>query len=87
VTDATLVAAVADGDPGALRELYERHGAWLHARCSAVCNDSEVVVEVVQDTFLALWKDARRRCRSATTAPATDRCTPRRRAYALTGCA
>src|SRR4051794_20549808 len=28
VTDAALVAAVADGDMGALRVLYERHGVW-----------------------------------------------------------
>lgn len=60
VTDAALVAAVADEDAGALRELYERHGAWLHARLIRRCNDPEVVVEVVQDTFVALWKDARR---------------------------
>lgn len=59
-TDAALVAAVAGGEMGALRELYERHGAWLHARLLRRCNDPEVVVEVVQDTFVALWKDARR---------------------------
>jgi RNA polymerase sigma-70 factor (ECF subfamily) len=60
VTDAALVAAVAVGEMGALRELYERHGAWLHARLLRRCNDPEVAVEVVQDTFVALWKDARR---------------------------
>jgi RNA polymerase sigma factor (sigma-70 family) len=60
VTDAALVAAVAVGEMGALRELYERHGAWLHARLLRRCNDPEVVVEVVQDTFVTLWKDARR---------------------------
>ena len=60
MTDAALVAAVADGDMTALRELYERHGAWLHARLIRRCNDPEVVVEVVQDTFVALSKDARR---------------------------
>src|SRR5215213_9901053 len=60
VTDAALVAAVADGDMTALRELYERHGAWLHVRLLRRCNDPEIVVEVVQDTFVALWKDARR---------------------------
>ena len=59
-TDAALVAAVADGETGALRELYERHGAWLQARLLRRCNDSEIVVEVVQDTFVALWRDARR---------------------------
>jgi RNA polymerase sigma factor (sigma-70 family) len=60
VTDAALVAGVAAGETGALRELYERHGAWLHARLLRRCNDREVVAEVVQDTFVALWKDARR---------------------------
>ena len=50
VTDAALVAAVADGDMGALRELYERHGAWLHARLLRRCNDPEVVVEVAKVT-------------------------------------
>ncbi len=59
VTDAALVAAIAEGDSGALRGLYVRHGAWLHARLMRRCNDPEVVVEVVQDTFVALWKDAR----------------------------
>jgi RNA polymerase sigma factor (sigma-70 family) len=60
VTDAALVAAVADGDMSALRQLYSRHGAWLHARLLRRCNDPDVVVEVVQDTFVALWQDARR---------------------------
>jgi len=60
VTDAALVAAVAVGEMSALRELYERHGGWLHARLLRRCNDPEVVVEVVQDTFVALWRDARR---------------------------
>jgi RNA polymerase sigma factor (sigma-70 family) len=60
VTDAALVAAVADGDMSALRELYARHGGWLHARLLRRCNDPDVVVEVVQATFVALWKDPRR---------------------------
>ena len=60
VTDAALVAAVAEGDMIALRELYDRHGGWLHARLLRRSNDPGVVVEVVQDTFVTLWKDARR---------------------------
>lgn len=58
--DASLVRAVADGDTGALSVLYERHSAWLYARLMRRCNDQEVVVDVVQDTFVALWKDAGR---------------------------
>jgi RNA polymerase sigma-70 factor (ECF subfamily) len=58
--DASLVRAVADGDTGALRVLYDRHSAWLYARLMRRCNDQEVVLDVVQDTFVALWKDAGR---------------------------
>lgn len=58
--DTALVRDVADGDPAALRVLYDRHAPWLVARLSRRCNDREVVVSVVQDTFLAVWKDARR---------------------------
>lgn len=56
--DAALLRGVAAGDPRALRELYDRHSAWLSARLMRRCNDREVVVDVVQDTFLAVWKDA-----------------------------
>jgi RNA polymerase sigma-70 factor (ECF subfamily) len=59
-SDADLLQAVADGDTGALRELYDRHAAWLHTRLLRRCNDAEVVLDVVQDTFVAAWKDARR---------------------------
>lgn len=58
--DSVLLARVVDSDAAALRTLYERHAAWLHARLMRRCNDPEVVLDVVQDTFVALWKDARR---------------------------
>jgi RNA polymerase sigma factor (sigma-70 family) len=58
--DSVLAARVADGDSGALRELYDRHAGWLYARLMRRCNDTDVVVEVVQDTFVTVWKDAHR---------------------------
>ncbi len=58
--DNVLVARVADADSQALRVLYDRHAAWLHARLMRRCNDPDVVLDVVQDTFVALWKDARK---------------------------
>ena len=58
--DIVLLALVADGDGPALEELYERHSAWLAARLMRRCNDEDVVVDVVQDTFVTLWKDAGR---------------------------
>lgn len=50
----------AEGDLAAIRELYDRHAPWLTARLMRRCNDREVVVDVVQDTFLAMWQDARK---------------------------
>ena len=57
--DSVLVARVVEADSGALKELYERHAPWLQARLMRRCNDREVVADVLQDTFVALWKDAR----------------------------
>lgn len=58
--DADLLRAAADGDLAALRELHDRHAPWLTARLLRRCNDREVVVDVVQDTFLTMWQDARK---------------------------
>jgi RNA polymerase sigma-70 factor (ECF subfamily) len=58
--DATLLAAVADGDRAALRSLYERHAPWLTLRLTRRCADPGMVEEVVQDTFVAVWRGARR---------------------------
>ena len=58
--DGMLLAAVADGDRGALRSLYERHAPWLTLRLTRRCADPGIVEEVVQDTFVAVWRGARR---------------------------
>jgi RNA polymerase sigma factor (sigma-70 family) len=58
--DPELLAAVAGGDLGALRLLYDRHAPWLTVRLSRRCNSPEAVADVLQDTFLAVWKDAGR---------------------------
>ena len=59
-SDAELVAAIADGDRAALRELYVRHQPWLTARLRHRCSDLDVVAEAVQDTFVAVWRSAGR---------------------------
>lgn len=58
VTDAALLRAVADGDSAALAALYDRHAGWLHTRLSRRCADPEVVREVLQDTFVTVWRSA-----------------------------
>ncbi|MET8407048.1 RNA polymerase sigma factor [Streptomyces sp. NPDC005195] len=57
-TDAALLRAVADGDSAALAALYDRHGGWLHTRLTRRCGDPEVVREVLQDTFVTVWRSA-----------------------------
>lgn len=56
--DAALVAAVKAGERGALAELYTRHAAWLLLRLQRRCSDRSLVDEVVQDTFVAVWRGA-----------------------------
>ncbi|MFI5844709.1 RNA polymerase sigma factor [Catenuloplanes sp. NPDC051500] len=58
--DHDLVAAIRHGDRRALETLYRRHAAWLTPRLSRRCADPCLVDEVVQDTFLAVWRGADR---------------------------
>jgi len=50
--------ACGDGADLALRELFTRHAPWLAARLRAVLPPSDVE-DVLQETFLAVWKGAR----------------------------
>lgn len=58
--DTELIAAVAAGKVEALRLLHHRHAPWLRARLSRRCADPDAVDAAIQDTFLAVWRDARR---------------------------
>ena len=53
--DRALLAAIAEGDRGALHELFVRHQPWLAARVRQRCADPAIVAEVVNDTFLVVW--------------------------------
>ena len=57
--DDELIAAVAGGDDTALRELFTRHAPWLAARLRGVLPASDVE-DVLQETFLAVWRGAGR---------------------------
>ena len=59
-SDATLLIGVAERDIGAFRALYERHAGWLALRLARRCNDRDLVADAVQDTFVAVWRGARR---------------------------
>src|SRR5215471_13391159 len=55
--DDGLIARVAAGDDGALRELFFRHAPWLAARLRVVLPAADVE-DVLQDTFLGVWRGA-----------------------------
>ncbi len=55
--DTELLAAIADGDRAALRELYDRHASWLQLRVSRRCSDRQITEEVIQDLFVVVWKN------------------------------
>jgi RNA polymerase sigma-70 factor (ECF subfamily) len=57
--DDELIAATAGGDDGALRELFLRHAPWLAARLRRVL-PAPSVEDVLQETFLAVWRGAAR---------------------------
>jgi RNA polymerase sigma-70 factor (ECF subfamily) len=57
--DAVLLRAVARGDQDALAAFYDRHAGWLTVRLSRRCARPDVVDQAVQDTFLAVWRNAR----------------------------
>jgi len=57
--DQELLEAVGARDRGALRALYDRHAPWLLLRLSRRCADRSIVEEVVQDTFVAVWRRPR----------------------------
>jgi len=56
--DAALLRQVADGDRRALEQLYASHAGWLLIRLGRRCADPGLVDEVVQDTFVAVWRGA-----------------------------
>jgi RNA polymerase sigma-70 factor, ECF subfamily len=57
--DDLLIARVAAGDDRALRDLFARHAPWLAIRLRTVLPAGEVE-DVLQETFLAVWRGAAR---------------------------
>ncbi len=58
--DAALLRLVAAGDEGALGALYDRHAGWLLVRLGRRCASEDLVDQALQDTFVALWRQAGR---------------------------
>jgi len=54
--DASLVAAIAQGDSQALALLYERHARGVYSLALRLLSDGPAAEEVVQETFIKLWR-------------------------------
>jgi RNA polymerase sigma-70 factor (ECF subfamily) len=58
LADARDARRLADGDEGALRELYGRYGSLVHGLCLRQLGDRSLAEECTQDVFAALWRGA-----------------------------
>jgi RNA polymerase sigma factor (sigma-70 family) len=56
--EAELVRRTAGGDRRAFDELYRRTSPWLAVRLRRRCADEDVVADVLQETYLAIWRGA-----------------------------
>ena len=56
--EAALVRKVAKGDRAAFEQLYRRTSPWLAVRLRRRCADDQVVAEVMQETYLTVWRAA-----------------------------
>jgi RNA polymerase sigma-70 factor, ECF subfamily len=64
VMDDDLIAAIAGGDDAALRELFARHAPWLAVRLRSMLPAADVE-DVLQETFVAVWRGAGGYCPQA----------------------
>lgn len=53
-----LLRLVARGDRAAFEEFYRRTSPWLAVRLRRRCADDDIVAEVMQETYLAVWRAA-----------------------------
>lgn len=57
--DEALAGRVASGDEGALSELYDRYGGLVYASGLRYLGDATLAEDLVQDVFLAVWRNAK----------------------------
>ena len=60
VEQPSLLARVADGEPGAVRDVLARYSALVWSLASGLSKDSHDVEDVVQDIFIDVWRSAKR---------------------------
>ena len=58
--DQSVLGRIADGELGALDELYERYKTMAYSIAYRITNDATLAEDVVQDAFLGAWRNAAR---------------------------
>lgn len=58
LSDGELLAAVADGDREAYRQLFEHHAGSVLSVLRRLCGDETLADDLLQDVFLLLWRKA-----------------------------
>ncbi len=57
-SDTETITALQQGDQNALATLYDKYGAALYGVVLRIVESEEVAEEVIQETFLKIWKNA-----------------------------
>ncbi len=68
--DVDLLAQLDAGDPHAIRLLYTRYAPLAHSLARRICRDQGLAEDVVQEVFLALWRESSRYTPARGTFPA-----------------
>jgi RNA polymerase sigma-70 factor, ECF subfamily len=58
--DETLMQRIVQRDQQAIAELYQQYGSLVYSLALRVCGNAESAQEVVQDTFLKVWRQTDR---------------------------
>jgi len=53
-----LVARISAGDEAAFEDFYRRTAPWLTVRLRRRCADDQIVAEVLQESYVAVWRAA-----------------------------
>ncbi|HXG40334.1 MAG TPA: sigma-70 family RNA polymerase sigma factor [Candidatus Limnocylindrales bacterium] len=58
--DRAILDRIAEGELGALEELYDRYGGMAYSIALRITGDASLAEDVVQDAFLGAWRNAGR---------------------------